>query len=246
MFQRILRTTLIVLALVCAALSLTRCQREWAAVPEWTRLIFPMDSGKVRIYQVIDSSFDNNGGKADVFFRRERNAELQPDLLGRNVRRLEVYRSKFADSAYSVDRIWTQYKDDQWGERTQENVRVLPLKFPVFDYNISWSDQSQAATLYKWNYNMFNQADQLDRMYTAIDSTVTVNGTTYEHCAVVENRPNPGPITEYKSYEIYAPNIGLILQYERRMVYDKPGGNKQQRFNPSESYIHYQYLLTHN
>lgn len=228
-----------VLLLAAAALFLAQCQRDWDPVPEWTWRIFPMDTTITRVYAVTDSSYDNTGASADVFFRKERLTRIQPDLQGRPARRLETWRSPYRDSNFVADRVWLQYTDSTWGERTQENVRQLVLKFPAFDYNYAWGD---SRNTYAWDVNTYNDEGRIDRMYTNLDTTVTLAGTTYEHCVVVQNRPNPGPITEYKAYEIYAPGIGLIVQYERKMVYDKPG-LRPASFNPSSSFIHYQYLV---
>jgi hypothetical protein len=199
-----------------------------------------MDTTVTRLYAVTDTSFDNSGAIADVFYRKERLTSVQPDNVGRPVRRLETFRSARADSGFLPDRVWTQYRDSGWGERTEENVRTLVLKFPAFDYNLAWSDSRNIT--YAWDINAYNDKGRIDRMYTNLDTTVTIGGKTYEHCVKVENRPNPGPIIFYKAYEIYAPNIGLIVQYEWKMVYDRPG-DIPISFNPSESFIHYQYLI---
>lgn len=225
------------MALLATAFLLARCQREWDPVPEWTWRIFPMDTTVTRLYAVTDSTYDNSGAIADVFYRKERLTTIQPDIAGRPLRRLETFRSARPDSGFLTDRVWTQYKDSAWGERTQENVRTLVLKFPAFDCNLSWTDP---RNIYTWDVNTYNDKGRTNRMYTNLDTTVTIGDKTYEHCVVVANQPNPGPITYYRAYEIYAPNIGLLVQYERKMVFDRPA---PARFNPAESFIHYQYLI---
>jgi len=146
-------------------------------------LIFPLETGKYRISVVFDTTFTTagiNDPSTDAYYKRESNGNKEQDLLGRDITLLQIERSDF-DRGQNYDftpiRVWSQYKpseeqDSYFAERIEENQRILVLKFPVFT-NISW------------NGNQFNTLGKQEFYYSNIDTTVTVQGNTFENCVMV-------------------------------------------------------------
>ena len=148
----------------------------------------------------------------------------EEDLLGRKITLLQVEQSAFSqglDYDFIPTRVWSQYKPTEpegsyFAERTEENQRILVLKFPVFT-NISW------------NGNQFNTLGEKEFYYSNIDTTVTVQGNTFENCVVVIQENVDGLIRKSLVYEIYAPGVGLIKKYINTIVKDGPPNSP---FNP--------------
>lgn len=225
------------LPLIFAFLS---CNRSQSIIPEHTLRIFPNEKGKFRIMYVEDTTFTTDGPNfpvASKFFKREELGDTTTDLRGRTVRRIETYTSpeEFGtDYQFTPSQVFTQFFNPQengsyFAERTEDNDRVLVLRFPVFTSVI-------------WNGNLYNDLDDQLFTYQSIDTTVSVRGNTYENCVMVL-RENREGIFNIFSYEIYAPDIGLIKKYDRRLIFNSGGSNP---FNDSESMIHYEEIVEHN
>ena len=115
----------------------------------------------------------------------------------------------------------------------EENTRYSVLKFPVY----------QGIT---WNGNQFNSLGFQEYHYANVDTTVMVNGRTFEHCVVVmeSTQADSTSIINYrKAYTVYAPDIGKIKKYVRVYVCDNSGANC---FNPDKSYTHIEHLVDYN
>ncbi|MEO1450186.1 MAG: hypothetical protein AAFV07_11700 [Bacteroidota bacterium] len=225
----------------CSLLALLACNRVKEVILPHTELIFPQDSGKTRTYYVIDSSFNTAGRTqpiVDAYTKKEVLGNTEEDLLGRSVQVIDMYRGPWPtdpDEDFIYSHRATQYIDpvensDYFAERREDNIRVQVLKFPVFE-DISW------------NGNLFNNLGAKPFRYLAVDSTVSIQGKTYENCVVVINQEFTESIidTAY-AYEIYAPEIGLIKKFNRRLLWDGPNRN----FNPDKSRITIEEILEHN
>ncbi|MEO0471284.1 MAG: hypothetical protein AAF206_16765 [Bacteroidota bacterium] len=216
--------------LLFAAVFLTHCNRVKDVIPPYTLTIFPMEEGDSRVTYVEDTTFDTRGPVPDVYFKRERIANAEEDLLGRSIRRVEVFRSDSilnTDFIWKIDRVYAHYFEPQengdfFAERIEENQRILILKFPVFEG-------------VKWNGNLFNNLGVQEFKYQVTDTTVNIRGQTYENCVmVVQKADTSGFINDKFAYEIYAPEIGLIKKFDRTLVFDGPQG----QFNPDKSRIY--------
>lgn len=234
------RNYIICLLLTCSVYFI-QCERVKENIPPHTELIFPLESGKYRISVVYDTTFTTAGINApstDAYYKRETNGKKEDDLLGRATTLLQVEKSDFSmgqNYDFIPTRVWTQYKpeepeDSYFVERIEENQRFLVLKFPVFT-NISW------------NGNQFNTLGTEEFYYSNIDTTVTVQGKTFENCVVVIQENVDGLIRESFKYEIYAPEIGLIKKYIKTIVNDGAPGEE---FNPDESRIYLEEIIEHN
>ncbi|MDX1907013.1 MAG: hypothetical protein SF053_08240 [Bacteroidia bacterium] len=219
-------------------LALGACERVKVTIKSHTYDIFPHDSGHYRISLVIDTTYNTQGPVPDTYYKKELLTGEETDLTGRTARLIEVYRSdeKFGtDYNFVLSRIWQQYlapEDgrDYYAERIEENVRYVLLKFPV-------------SVGVSWNGNLYNNLGTQAYTYETDDTTVTVQGITYENCVLVVQKADTNSfIYDRFAYEIYAPGIGLIKKYDRNIVNNGPNGE----FNASESYFYQEELLEHN
>lgn len=189
---------------------------------------------------VEDTTFTTDGPNFPIvnkFYKKEQLGDTTLDLRGRTVTKVETYTSPEdfgTEYQFSPGQVFTQYIEPResgsyFAERIEDNDRVLTLKFPVF-------------TSVVWNGNLYNDLDDQLFTYQSIDTTVSIRGKTYENCVMVLRENREGIFNIY-SYEIYAPDIGLIQKYDRRLIFNSPGTNP---FNDSESMIHYEEIVEHN
>jgi len=191
-----------------------------------TRTYFPTAQGKYRIYRVIDTAFEALGPVRDEYYRKEENGEINPnlDILGRNVNTLYVYRSEILPNNqydFQVNRVWAMFNEpdeNSFVELIKENRRYLILRNPII-----------VDSTYSWNSTQFitvNSEDKEKFNYYNTDTTVVLNGKTYEHCVMVlENNQDIVASDRFKyrsAYTIYAPNIGKIYHYYKQIVYTDP------------------------
>ena len=223
-------------------LLLLSCNRTYDPVPPYTETIFPTSGVNNRVYYVIDTVYSSSTAIYDVnrYYRWEKPNGTEVDLTDRVVERLEIYTAKDSlDSLgvpyldYIFSELWTQYKSDNYAERTEGNVRYLPLRFPV-------------STGLTWNGNLYNNQPALTYTYTNIDTTVTLNGVTYPNCVFVVQIPyraSGSPAGFYiveEAWELFAPNVGKIARYKKRFLQNSPSN-----IDPT-SRVFYETLLSHD
>ena len=236
--------------LLLLGLGMTACRKEYDPVPATARTIYPIVDGKYRIYHVIDTVFASATLEDDrTYYRRETTNGTETDLLNREVSKLWLHTSPDTLGSpsspiynWSFYELWTQYLGDTYAERSEGNTRKLVLRWPPY----------KGST---WNGNLYN--DQTDQTYQFlnIDTSVVVQGKTYEHCVYVLQVPfrmpvqkvpgNPPPpffLIEH-AYEIYAPTIGKIVGYYK--YYEEQVVNSQVQINAS-SRIYREELVAHN
>ncbi len=231
-FKRMLQKLLFSLGLIVIALGLTHCNRIKTPVPAYTETIYPLETGQSRIYLVIDTTFTTQDTIVDKFYMKEVIGEKETDLLGREVFRLETFRSDFdrgTDYLFVADRVGTVYKDGEFAERMEENQRFQILKFPVYPG-------------IKWNGNLYNGLGEQDYKYQSIDTVIEVNGVTYDPAVfVLESLPSDtSSFIKYRlAYQLYAPELGKVMKYDLTKVRDLANN----RFNPDKSYTRIEMLV---
>lgn len=224
---------------------LASCNRTYDPTPEYVERIFPLDDGKYRIYEVKDTVFETaTQGEYEAlsYYKREMVDGTEIDLLDREVSKLWIHRSPDTLGTpdnpvydWSYHELWTMYRGEEYSERIEENTRYLVQRNPAYP------DAS-------WDGNLFNNENQQTYRYTNIDTTVTVQGVTYENCVFVLQQEFYQPIADSSgaifisdhSYEVYAPDVGMILRYFK--VYLRQNGD----VIAEDSHIFREELVEHN
>ena len=227
------------------------CRREYEPVSEESKAIYPIEDAKYRTYFVVDTSYASATlEEARTYYKRELTDGTELDLLDRDVSKLWIYISEDT-LGYAVpnpvlnwkfEQLWTQYLSENYAERIEGNTRYLVLKWPPY----------QGTT---WNGNLFNNGDVQAYQYMNTDTTVIVQGKTYEHCVYVlqvpfrmpviktPGGPNPPFFLIEHAYEIYAPKIGKIVRYSK--YYEEQFTNGSLTIDET-SRIYYEELVDHN
>ncbi len=206
------------LALTAILLSLlTGCNSTIDPVLPEPTAIFPVDSGKTRMYYVMDTVYQSTGGQFDDlrYYKRELGGGTAKDLLGRELSKLLIYTSPDSlDSmsnpvfSWTFSELWSRFADDQGAELSEGNIRYQVLKFPIME-GLSWDG------------NSLNDEGEQTYEYISVDSTVTVNGIEFDDCVVVLQVPFRTAGTKISfyieefAYEIYAPGVGKIFKYKK-------------------------------
>lgn len=226
------------------------CNRTYDPVIPHTENIYPVEEGKYRIYHVIDTTYQSTnetGIDAQVYYLRERNVGTEIDLLGREVNKL--WREVSNDSIdtlgspvyeFEFEEQWTQYKDDSFAELIEGTKRTRVLKFPVLEGG-------------EWNANLLNGDGAQNYQYVNLDTTVEINGRTFENCVKVLEIPYyqsefPGFLfTVENAWSIYAPDVGLVEKYYKYYYWST---DVEGVFDPSdvdpESRVLHLTLIDHN
>ncbi len=227
-----------VICWVAALGLLAGCVQSSDPILPHTYRIYPITEGQSSIYYVLDSTFSTTSAVVDEYFRKVEISGTEIDLTGRETHKINLYRSNIAlgnNYDFAFDRLWTRYLEpspnrNYFAEQTEENQRIVKLQFPVYP-DVAW------------NGNLYNNLGTQVYRYTNVDSAVIVQGKIYDNCVMVLQRlDTTSAIFKRFSYEIYAPDIGLIKKYDRVKVYDGAQG----QFNPSKSRVFLQELVQHN
>ncbi|MCS7075024.1 MAG: hypothetical protein NZ108_11200, partial [Bacteroidia bacterium] len=216
---------------VLSLLFLLACNRKLDLIEP--KDYYPIIDGKYRIYAVKDSNYITTGAVSRFYYQKELTNGTELDLMNRTVSKLEIQRSDSL-SNFQFFQVWTQYKNREAAERIEGNTKYVVLRFPVF----------RGKT---WDGNQYNNFGVMNYQYLSIDTTVTVGGKTYSNCVWVLRRQSDPDSRQYNflSYEIYAPGIGKIKQYDRYIEYIIREGRPPQ-IDSDKSFHHEEELLEHN
>jgi hypothetical protein len=223
------------------------CRRELDPVSPESKLIYPIEEGKYRTYFVIDTTYASTTLiDAKRYYKRELTEGTETDLLGREVSKLWLHTSPdslgFPVPNWNFSELWTQYLGEQYAERIEGNTRYLVLKWPPYEGST-------------WNGNLYNNGDVQTYEYVNLDTTVTVQGKTYEHCVYVlqvpfrmpvekvPGQPNPPFFLIEHAYEIYAPNVGKIVRYFK--YYEEQTVNGSTDIDEN-SRVYFEEIVDHN
>lgn len=226
------------------ALVFSACNRTYDPTPDHVDKVFPIQDGKYRSYYVVDTVYETSNSQlfeALTYYKRELTEGTEEDLLGREVSKLWIYRSPDTlgtpanpEFNWTYNDLWTQYRADDFSERIEGNIRYLVLRNPPYEGST-------------WNGNLYNNEGSRIYRYANIDTTVTVQGVTYENCVYVLQQEYYRPVQDSSAaifivehaYEVYAPGIGKILRYFKQFEMQSGVVNPESRIFREE-------LIDHN
>ncbi len=196
------------------AFLLVACVRKIEVSPPKGSELFPVTIGLYRIYEVWDTTFTTTDTIFKHYFVYEKLTGTEKDINGRTLYRLERYESPTYPGNFTFRELWTLYKSTTHAERREGNTRYVVLEFPV-ELNKSWDG------------NRFNDFDPEFYRYVNVDTTVTIQQNTFQNCVMVLQRHVEGSILqEIHTYELYAPEVGMIKRYDRMLLWDYDGNNR--------------------
>lgn len=162
---------------------------------------FPVNVGHWVSYLVDSISYNDFTHTIDTsqFQIKEKIESEYVDSLGYLTQRLERYKRANDTSSWYLKDVWTLSRNESRAEKTEENLKIVKLTFPVNKGN-------------EWNGNAFNYLAAETYKCTDAHIPQTLNGLNFDSCATVEVQLNQSLIEEKKSSEIYATNVGMIYK----------------------------------
>lgn len=191
---------------VLAGLVFFSCRRQLPLQdPQGGEKYFPLQVGRYWIYAVEETTYTTAGAQPHRYYLRIRIDTPFIDAYQRRAFYMHWDTTSEFPYAWTYFRTGSAFRDAQTAEWWIDNTRYWMLKFPL-SHNV------------KWDRNAFNaQPPQICR-YTTLDTTLSLQNKTYT-CIQVLRRAIETFVTEKAlTYELYAPDVGLIYLYDR---YDK-------------------------
>jgi len=202
--------------------ALAGCTGELAELGPEPGRYFPRRVGATREYAVTDSLYTTAGWRVRSYRRRETAQSELPDQAGRPQLRLALDTASGAVPFTSETAHWHTLTTE-YAERLEGSDRVLVLARPLL------LGQS-------WNGNAYNTRGTESFVYTDLDTavTLTVNGTSrrFDTCVRVQQRRGvrrvpqgamPDGDIRVDTWELYAPEVGMIVRVDRNIRTDLLG-----------------------
>ncbi|HWB62353.1 MAG TPA: hypothetical protein VG603_02500 [Chitinophagales bacterium] len=198
---------------VCGLLGVFSCKKENPGLTlDYKYNYYPLDSGHYIIYDVDSIHYSYNQG----FFIRDTIryqwmaivTDTFYDNLGELSYKIEHLRRADSSAPWVYDRVWYATRSTTNLVAQEDDIRFIKLVFPPAageSWNgnayVATSPSDQYAVYQNWNY-----------FYENTDTTLTLNGETYNNAMVVSEVDNSNAISNVVRSEVYAPNVGMIYQ----------------------------------
>ncbi len=162
---------------------------------------YPTPLKKYSIYQLDSVSIDCVFDVRDTFSFEilEIFDTLFEDALGKDAIRIELYTRSLGSSDWGIPRIYHTNTFFTRAERTEENIRYVKLIFPIVDESI-------------WDINDFNFLDSKTSTIRNSHQPYIVNSFSYDSTVTSLMQDEENLLTKDYEVEVYAIDIGLILQ----------------------------------
>lgn len=178
------------------------CKRDEAPKANYGYNYLPLEIGRELVYHVDSTYFNDFTGTDSTysFTIKDRVAETFTDAAGRTVFRIEQSRKKSDTAEFDIVGSYSIYKDKSLVEKTQDNLRVVPLVFPI-------------RSGHQWDGNIFNTRVEDHFQYAYFDQSTEVNGITMDSSLrVLQLVDTQNFIVKRFDEEQYARGVGLIYK----------------------------------
>lgn len=192
-------TSLLILAVILA------CNKENIAPPrEFSYNYYPLIEGKVNIYDVDSTAYNNFTGATTNFkFKlKDSIANTFNDLTGNLIYRVERYKKQNDSNNWVYQKTITRSLSTRAAQETIDNQTFIRLIFPP-ELGAQWNGNSK-NTLGEYMYRI-----------TDFPKTTTIGSIDYDSTIVVLQSDENNLIREDIASEVYAKNIGLIKKEVR-------------------------------
>jgi len=170
---------------------------------------FPLDSAHYVDYDVDSITYNYNSDYVRDTARyqlREIITDTFYDNLNQLNYTLELYRRPDSTAGWTFFKKWFAHRDTTRLMVTEDDLKFVKLVFPP-QSNETWNgnefvpSSSSYAVFQSWNYH-----------YGNVDSTVVINGVTYNHAVSVGEVDEETFVTKTLRHEVYARGVGMVYQ----------------------------------
>jgi len=190
----------ITLLATAAAVLLLGCGKDTTEPIDLGHAYFPTQNGLWVEYQV-DSAWRivSTGVEGSISYRlREVILEDYTDPAGRPAKRLLRY-VLGEDSVWAIRDVWSKYRGTTAAEKTEENVRLQKMVFPVRDNQF-------------WDLNILNPERSLEVTYREVHVPWSTEGLSFDSTALVRQTVSPNLVDTIIHEERYAKHVGLVYK----------------------------------
>ena len=196
----------LVFIFVCTSL-LLGCKKSETEVVDIGLKYYPTSANFYRIFQVDSLVFNDFTESVDTFQYFIKETISENYKVGNEIRTsvLDQKKLKLGDPFWLDNLSWSFQKDNFTVEENKNNVPKIVLIFPL-------------KSGISWNSNTRNSLDQEEYTITNLQSE-TILGKTFGDAITIEkfNETDPLQLNTEIGEEKYAPEVGLIYLYEKRV-----------------------------
>lgn len=208
MIQRYLLPCLALLLLT----STFSCKKDSTLAPEpFYRNYFPNQAGTYIIYACDSIIYDDFNQSVDTnsFLIKEYYQSVFTDNSGREAIRIERWKKPADTLSWFLKDVWYCVKTDAQVEKVEEDVRYVKLVFPVRDG-------------VEWNGNALNALDERTFTMKDVHQSYSTGAMNFDSTVTVVNTDPSNLVSEYRSTEIFAANVGMIYKQFKDVKYVVP------------------------
>lgn len=217
---------------------------------------YPLEVGKYLIYKTDSTTFNIGGGGVEILesstFVKEEIIGITLDNEGDTTYIIERFKRLSLDEDWQITDVWTTKMTDRNVERTEENVKLVKMVFPLqegvdFDATL-FVDPTTTFTVAGENLEVYKDWNS---EVLAVGATETIEGTTYNDVATISYADDENLIEKRYARSQYARGIGLVFREDWILDTQCGGDLAGCEFIPWEEkaekgYIIKQVLLEHN
>lgn len=171
---------------------------------------YPLKVGSSIIYDADSIVYDSftEDTLYYTFQLRETLASKEVDNSGDTVFRLERYRRLDSTAAWNIKDVWVVKDAGARIERVEENQRIVPMVFPVYEGK-------------EWDGNAFNNATEDEEFrYEKVNESFEYENGAFDSTVTVVLREKVNIIEDTVRKEVYAKHIGLVYQEIRNIRFE--------------------------
>ncbi len=183
-------------------LGISSCKKDAVITPDPVyRNYFTDKVGSYIIYQCDSIIYDDFNHTIDTnsFLIKEYYQSSFTDNSGRSAIRIERWKKPADTLSWFLKDVWYCVKTDVQVEKVEEDVRFIKLVFPVrngVEWNANALNSLEART-----FTMDKAHEPFSTGVLNFDSTVTVVNSDPENL-----------VSEYRSTEVFATNVGMVFK----------------------------------
>ena len=179
-------------------IAFSSCAKEVEKAPDMGYDYFPTEQGLYISYEVQTIIWDDNDQSVDTTYYQVK--MVIDTMFNDNMNRPSYRWNRFLKTDttdWVYDHTYAITKTTDRLETVEGNNRYVKLAFPVRLGN-------------HWDENAFNIKEKLETKYIDIDAPRTINGKSFDKCAIALMEDNISLVNEYYQEEIYAKGVGLV------------------------------------
>ncbi len=189
--------------------------------PDWSYMYryYPLQEGHWTIFQVDSVAYNSllDTVMTYRYFIREQNGTSFQDLAGNEWIRVNADITSDTGAQWFPLASYAQRVTRQTAERLENNLRFVKMVYPFKKYSwwagnsyIHFDDVYNCNFLGEWQYQ-----------YKDLYVTKTINGHPFDSVVVIQQVADSGLICKNLSFEMYAPQVGLVYKHTERLTTQK-------------------------